>query len=58
MLLFRLHGCTQKYEAVSEAKPSVYLGNSETFSGQALSVFQVHGRCPSLGTNYSFFPPR
>lgn len=57
MLLFLLHGCTQKYEALSEAKPSVYLGNSETFSGQALSLFQVHGRCPGLRTSYSSVPP-
>lgn len=56
-MLFLLHGCTQKYEALSEAKPSVFLGNSETFSGQELSAFQVHARCPGLGTGYSFIPP-
>lgn len=56
MLLFLLHDCTQKYEALSEAKPSVYLSNSETFSGQVLSDFQVHGRCPGLETGYSFLP--
>lgn len=55
MLLFLLHGCTQKYEALSEAKPSVHLDNSKTFSGQARSVFQVHGHCPGLGIGYSFF---
>lgn len=54
--MFLLHGCTQKYQALSKAKPSVYLGNSETFSGQALSVFRFMAAIPGWELAIRFFP--